>query len=84
MLNASKTLQSAWTIQHGARMFRDPGRAPILAVNFRLEVGNFAVLAHQFGGGGHAAAAGFAIADAKRAPAERLAEILGDRLERDS
>jgi uncharacterized protein len=45
---------------------------------------DLSVLAHQFGGGGHAAAAGFAIADAKRAPAERLAEILGDRLERDS
>jgi len=45
---------------------------------------DLSVLAHQFGGGGHAAAAGFAIADAKRAPAQRLAEILGDRLERDS
>jgi len=45
---------------------------------------DLSVLAHQFGGGGHAAAAGFAIADAKRAPAERLAEILGDRLERNS
>ncbi len=45
---------------------------------------DLSVLAHQFGGGGHAAAAGFAIADAKRAPAERLSEILGDRLERDS
>jgi oligoribonuclease NrnB/cAMP/cGMP phosphodiesterase (DHH superfamily) len=45
---------------------------------------DLSVLAHQFGGGGHAAASGFAIADAKRAPAERLAEILGDRLERDS
>jgi oligoribonuclease NrnB/cAMP/cGMP phosphodiesterase (DHH superfamily) len=45
---------------------------------------DLSVLAHQFGGGGHAAAAGFAIAEAKRAPAERLAEILGDRLERNS
>jgi uncharacterized protein len=45
---------------------------------------DLSVLAHQFGGGGHAAAAGFAIAEAKRAPAERLSEILGDRLERDS
>ena len=43
---------------------------------------DLSILAHQFGGGGHAAAAGFAIAEAKRAPAERLAEILGDRLER--
>jgi oligoribonuclease NrnB/cAMP/cGMP phosphodiesterase (DHH superfamily) len=45
---------------------------------------DLSILAHQFGGGGHAAAAGFAIAEAKRAPAERLAEILGDRLERNS
>jgi uncharacterized protein len=45
---------------------------------------DLSALAHQFGGGGHAAAAGFAIADAKRAPAERLAEILGDRIERNS
>jgi oligoribonuclease NrnB/cAMP/cGMP phosphodiesterase (DHH superfamily) len=41
-------------------------------------------LARGFGGGGHAAAAGFAVADVKRAPAERLADILGDRLERDT
>jgi oligoribonuclease NrnB/cAMP/cGMP phosphodiesterase (DHH superfamily) len=45
---------------------------------------DLSVLAHQFGGGGHPAAAGFAIAEAKRAPAERLAEVLGDRLERNS
>jgi oligoribonuclease NrnB/cAMP/cGMP phosphodiesterase (DHH superfamily) len=45
---------------------------------------DLSVLAQRYGGGGHAAAAGFAIADAKRAPAERLAEILGDRLEHDS
>src|ERR1700686_1873016 len=38
---------------------------------------DLSVLAHQFGGGGHAAAAGFAVADVKRAPADRLAEILG-------
>ena len=37
-------------------------------------------LARVFGGGGHAAAAGFATSDLKRAPAERLAELLGDRL----
>jgi oligoribonuclease NrnB/cAMP/cGMP phosphodiesterase (DHH superfamily) len=39
-------------------------------------------LAQQFGGGGHPAAAGFAIDELKRAPAERLAKILGERLER--
>jgi oligoribonuclease NrnB/cAMP/cGMP phosphodiesterase (DHH superfamily) len=37
-------------------------------------------LARNFGGGGHAAAAGFAVADLKRAPAERLADLLGERL----
>jgi oligoribonuclease NrnB/cAMP/cGMP phosphodiesterase (DHH superfamily) len=40
-------------------------------------------LARYFGGGGHAAAAGFAVSEVKRAPAERLAEVLGQRLERD-
>ncbi|HJU10178.1 MAG TPA: hypothetical protein VJ728_04845 [Candidatus Binataceae bacterium] len=38
-------------------------------------------LAHYFGGGGHAAAAGFAVDELKRAPAERLAQLLGERLE---
>jgi uncharacterized protein len=38
-------------------------------------------LARNFGGGGHAAAAGFAVDDVKRAPAERLAELLGRELE---
>jgi uncharacterized protein len=38
-------------------------------------------LAQSFGGGGHAAASGFAIADLRRLPAERLAELVGDRLE---
>lgn len=38
-------------------------------------------LARHFGGGGHAAAAGFAVDDLKRAPAERLAELLGRQLE---
>jgi oligoribonuclease NrnB/cAMP/cGMP phosphodiesterase (DHH superfamily) len=42
---------------------------------------NLAVLAEGFGGGGHAAASGFAIADLRRLPAERLAELLGDKLE---
>ena len=37
-------------------------------------------LARHFGGGGHAAAAGFAVADLKRAPAERLAKLLGEAL----
>ena len=39
-------------------------------------------LAQYFGGGGHAAAAGFTVDELKRAPAERLADILGDRLDR--
>jgi len=38
-------------------------------------------LAEGFGGGGHAAASGFAVADLRRLPSERLAEIVGDRLE---
>ncbi|HVN89269.1 MAG TPA: DHHA1 domain-containing protein [Candidatus Binataceae bacterium] len=37
-------------------------------------------LARHFGGGGHAAAAGFSIADIKRAPAERLVKLLGEVL----
>ncbi|HTT77378.1 MAG TPA: DHHA1 domain-containing protein [Candidatus Binataceae bacterium] len=37
-------------------------------------------LARSFGGGGHAAAAGFAVDEIKLAPAERLAEVLGARL----
>ncbi len=41
---------------------------------------DLSALARVFGGGGHAAAAGFTTADLKRAPAERLAEIIGDRL----
>ncbi|MGH7780569.1 MAG: hypothetical protein ACREQR_12145 [Candidatus Binataceae bacterium] len=43
---------------------------------------NLAVLAEGFGGGGHAAASGFAIADLRRLPAERLAELLADKLEK--
>ncbi len=42
---------------------------------------NLALLAEGFGGGGHEAASGFAIADLRRLPAERLAELLGERLE---
>jgi oligoribonuclease NrnB/cAMP/cGMP phosphodiesterase (DHH superfamily) len=38
-------------------------------------------LARHFGGGGHAAAAGFTVAEVKRAPAERLAKLLGQQLE---
>jgi oligoribonuclease NrnB/cAMP/cGMP phosphodiesterase (DHH superfamily) len=37
-------------------------------------------LARTFGGGGHAAAAGFAVDEVKLAPAERLADVLGARL----
>ncbi|MGH7931616.1 MAG: DHHA1 domain-containing protein [Candidatus Binataceae bacterium] len=40
-------------------------------------------LARSFGGGGHAAAAGFAVPEAKRAPAERLADLLGETLQRE-
>jgi oligoribonuclease NrnB/cAMP/cGMP phosphodiesterase (DHH superfamily) len=43
---------------------------------------DLSVLAQNFGGGGHPAAAGFAINEVKRAPAERLAEILGERLKK--
>jgi oligoribonuclease NrnB/cAMP/cGMP phosphodiesterase (DHH superfamily) len=39
-------------------------------------------LAQSFGGGGHPAAAGFAVDELKRAPAERLVQILRERLER--
>jgi len=42
---------------------------------------DLSALARHFGGGGHAAAAGFAVDDIKRAPAERLAELLGRELE---
>jgi oligoribonuclease NrnB/cAMP/cGMP phosphodiesterase (DHH superfamily) len=42
---------------------------------------NLAVLAESFGGGGHAAASGFALAELRRLPAERLAELLSVRLE---
>ncbi len=38
-------------------------------------------LAEGFGGGGHAAASGFSVADLRRLPSERLAEMVGDRLE---
>jgi oligoribonuclease NrnB/cAMP/cGMP phosphodiesterase (DHH superfamily) len=38
-------------------------------------------LAQHFGGGGHPAAAGFAVEELKRAPAERLAQLLGEQLE---
>jgi nanoRNase/pAp phosphatase (c-di-AMP/oligoRNAs hydrolase) len=39
------------------------------------------ILAQHYGGGGHAAASGFALPDLRRLPAERLSEILGDQLE---
>jgi oligoribonuclease NrnB/cAMP/cGMP phosphodiesterase (DHH superfamily) len=38
-------------------------------------------LAQHFGGGGHPAAAGFAVDELKRTPAERLAQLLSQRLE---
>ena len=38
-------------------------------------------LAEQFGGGGHAAASGFMTPELRKVPAERLAELLGRRLE---
>jgi oligoribonuclease NrnB/cAMP/cGMP phosphodiesterase (DHH superfamily) len=38
-------------------------------------------LAQHFGGGGHPGAAGFAVDELKRAPAELLAQLLGERLE---
>jgi nanoRNase/pAp phosphatase (c-di-AMP/oligoRNAs hydrolase) len=43
---------------------------------------DLSVLAQAYGGGGHAAASGFLIPDLRRLPAERLAEILGDQLEK--
>ncbi len=43
---------------------------------------DLSLLAQHYGGGGHAAASGFAIPDLRRLPAERLAEILGDELEK--
>ncbi len=42
---------------------------------------DLSLLAQYFGGGGHAAAAGFADDGLKRAPADRLAQLLGERLE---
>ena len=43
---------------------------------------DLSLLAQVYGGGGHAAASGFAIADLRRLPAERLAEILGNQIEK--
>jgi oligoribonuclease NrnB/cAMP/cGMP phosphodiesterase (DHH superfamily) len=43
---------------------------------------DLSVLAQHFGGGGHPAAAGFAVDELKRAPAERLVQILGETLEK--
>ena len=42
---------------------------------------NLATIAESFGGGGHAAASGFAIAELRRLPAERLSELLSGKLE---
>jgi len=41
---------------------------------------NLAALAEGFGGGGHAAASGFALAELRRLPAERLSELLAGKL----
>ncbi|MEA2649354.1 MAG: uncharacterized protein QOG61_1789 [Candidatus Binataceae bacterium] len=43
---------------------------------------DLSLLAQAYGGGGHAAASGFLIPDLRRLPAERLAEILGDQIEK--
>jgi len=43
---------------------------------------DLSILAQAYGGGGHAAASGFLIPDLRRLPAERLAEILGDQIEK--
>jgi oligoribonuclease NrnB/cAMP/cGMP phosphodiesterase (DHH superfamily) len=43
---------------------------------------DLSILAQVYGGGGHAAASGFLIPDLRRLPAERLAEILGDQIEK--
>jgi oligoribonuclease NrnB/cAMP/cGMP phosphodiesterase (DHH superfamily) len=43
---------------------------------------DLSLLAQHFGGGGHPAASGLMIPDLRRVPAERLAEILGDQLEK--
>jgi oligoribonuclease NrnB/cAMP/cGMP phosphodiesterase (DHH superfamily) len=45
---------------------------------------DLSVLAQHFGGGGHPAAAGFAVEELKRAPAERLAQLLGERLQQNA
>jgi len=42
---------------------------------------DLSALARAFGGGGHAAAAGFAQSDVARAPAEKLLDLLGHQLE---
>jgi oligoribonuclease NrnB/cAMP/cGMP phosphodiesterase (DHH superfamily) len=41
---------------------------------------NLALVAESFGGGGHAAASGFSVAELRRLPAERLSELLSTRL----
>jgi oligoribonuclease NrnB/cAMP/cGMP phosphodiesterase (DHH superfamily) len=42
---------------------------------------DLSTLAESFGGGGHAAASGFALPELRRVPAEKLVELLGDRLQ---
>src|SRR6202167_2850401 len=43
---------------------------------------DLSLLAQHYGGGGHAAASGFALPDLRPPPAERLSEILGDELDK--
>jgi oligoribonuclease NrnB/cAMP/cGMP phosphodiesterase (DHH superfamily) len=74
-----------------AALYEDQSRAVIALFDLRSQgvslrrstdcKVDLSALARTFGGGGHPAAAGFATSELKRAPAERLAEILGDRLE---
>lgn len=45
---------------------------------------DLSLLAQNYGGGGHPAASGLAIPELRKLPAERLAEILGDQLEKSS
>jgi oligoribonuclease NrnB/cAMP/cGMP phosphodiesterase (DHH superfamily) len=45
---------------------------------------DLSLLAESFGGGGHAAASGFALPELRRLPAEKLVELLGDRLQHQS
>jgi uncharacterized protein len=73
-----------------SRLYRDQHRTVIalfdlrsLGVSLRRSADcevDLSELARSFGGGGHAAAAGFAVDEVKLAPAERLADVLGAKL----